>query len=138
MSSSAVESQGTVLAIDLGDSSPTVFTAIPEVRDLTFGDGAAAVIDVTDLSSTAKEKRMGLQDWGQATFTIMWLSGNSTHMELRTAKGDRQARDFKVTLSNNKVYYFTGFVLSNPLSMSVDAVVESNITIAITGDITEA
>ena len=139
MSSNALESQGIALYIDLGDVSPTTWTQVPDARDINFRTGSATVIDVTDLSSLAKEKRMGLADEGQCTFTLMFRPKNTAHAELVQAKADRQSRDFKVVLTdtpNPTTYYFTGFVLSVPISASVDAVIESNVTIEITGPVT--
>jgi hypothetical protein len=138
MSSNALESQGITLAIDLGSVSPTNWSVIPDCKNINFRTGSAAVIDVTDLTSTAKEKRMGLADEGQCTFTLMLRPKSPTHAELVKAKADRQARDFRVALTDGPTpttYYFSGFVLSVPLSANVDAVVESNVTIEITGPV---
>ena len=139
MSSAALESQGITLAIDLGDVSPTVWTAVSEAKDINFRTGSASVIDTTDLSSAAKEKRMGLADEGQCTFTLNFVPKNSAHAELVAAKADRQIRHFRVVLTDGPApttYYFSGFVLSVPISASVDAVIESNVTIEITGAVT--
>lgn len=139
MSVNALESQGIALYIDTGAVSPTVWTQIPDARDISFRTGSAAVIDVTDLSSTAKEKRMGLADEGQCTFTLMFRPKNAAHAELLQGKADRQVRDFKLVLTdspNPTTYYFSGFVLSVPLTANVDAVVESSVTIEITGAVT--
>lgn len=139
MSSNALESQGIALYIDLGDVSPTSWTQIPDVKNVNFRTGSASVIDVTDLSSLAKEKRMGLADEGQCTFTLMFRPKNTAHAELVAAKADRQSRDFRVVLTDTPTpteYFFTGFVLSVPLSANVDAVIESNVTIEITGPVT--
>jgi hypothetical protein len=139
MSSNALEAQGIALYIDLGTVSPTSWTQIPDARDINFRTGSAAVIDVTDLSSSAKEKRMGLADEGQCTFTLMFRPKNTAHAELVEAKADRQSRDFKLVLTdgpNPTTYYFTGFVLSVPLAANVDAVIESSVTIEITGPVT--
>jgi hypothetical protein len=139
MSVNALESQGIALYIDTGAVSPTVWTQIPDARDISFRTGSAAVIDVTDLSSTAKEKRMGLADEGQCTFTLMFRPKNAAHAELLQGKADRQVRDFKLVLTDSPTpttYYFSGFVLSVPLTANVDAVIESNVTIEITGAVT--
>jgi predicted secreted protein len=140
MSSNALESQGIALYIDLGSVSPTVWTQITESKDINFRTGSATVIDVTDLSSAAREKRMGLSDEGQCTMTLNLLPKNAAHAELIQAKADRQVRDFKVVLTDNpnpSTYYFSGFVLSVPMSASVDAVIESSVTIEITGAVTQ-
>jgi predicted secreted protein len=140
MSSNALESQGIALYIDLGSVSPVVWTQITETKDINFRTGSATVIDVTDLSSAAREKRMGLADEGQCTMTLNILPKNPAHAELVRAKADRQIRDFRVVLTDNpnpSIYYFSGFVLSVPMSASVDAVIESNVTIEITGAVTQ-
>ncbi len=139
MSSNALEAQGMTLAIGDG-ATPEVFTTIPEVTNLNFRTGSAAVIDVTDLSSAAKEKRMGLADEGQCTFTLFFNPKQVTHAELVDAKADRRRRNFRVTMTDSSpatVYAFSGFVLSLPIAASVDGVVESNVTIEITGPVTE-
>jgi len=139
MSDNALESQGTVIAIDLG-SSPQTFTAIDDAKGLNFRTGSAAVIDTTDLSSTAKHKRMGLPDEGQCTFTLHIQPKDPTHAELMAAKADRQRRNFQVTLTDESpstTYAFAGFVLSVPIAADIDGVIESSITIEITGAVTE-
>jgi hypothetical protein len=139
MSTTALEAQGVTLSIDLVGS-PGAFTEISDCRDVNFRTGSAAVIDVTDLSSTAKEKRMGLPDEGQCTFTLMLRPKLQTHAELIAAKADRQSRRFRVTLTDDPqptTYQFEAFVLSVPLSANVDAVIESSVTLEITGDVTE-
>ena len=136
MSSSALESQQTTLQM-ANVGSPADYETINEVRDLNFRTGSAAVIDVTDLLSTAKEKRMGLQDEGQCTFTLNFIPTDEKHAELLTAKGDRQARNFKLTLSDGTAYTFSGFVLAVPMSAAVDGVLTSAVVVEITGGITE-
>jgi len=138
MSQNALESQGTELRLGNG-ATPEVFTPIEEFKSFNFGTGSAAVIDVTDLSSTAKEKRMGLQDWGQVTMTINFIPGNAQHAELLAAKADRQPRNFQIVFTDSPatVYAFSAYVLSLPLGGSVDGVLESNVTLEITGDVTE-
>lgn len=139
MSANALESQGMKLKIDLGTSSPSIYTQIPDVKNINFRTGSASVIDTTDLSSTAKEKRMGLQDEGQLTFTLNFVPNQTTHAELLQAKSDRQVREFELELTDTPAtkYRFSGFVLSVPISAGVDAVIESNVTVEITGSVVE-
>lgn len=138
MSSNALESQGIVLKMNSA-AVPATFTAIPEVSDLQFRTGSAAVIQVTDLASTAKEKRMGLPDEGQCTFTINILPANAVHAELALAKSDRQSRSFQMLLTDSPAtqFDFDAFVLSVPMSASVDGVITSQITLEITGAVVE-
>lgn len=141
MSSNALESQGMTIAIALAPTvSPLVYTPIPDAKDLSFRTGSAAVIDTTDLSSLAKEKRMGLADEGQCTFTLNFIPKETTHAELVAAKKDRQKRLFEVEMTDaspTTKYRFEGFVLSVPVTASVDSVVESSVTIEITGEVDE-
>lgn len=139
MSASALESQGVVLQIE-GRGSPQVYETIQNVKEVSFRTGSASVIDVTDLASSAKEKRMGLQDEGQLTFTLQFVPGNLQHAELLLAKGDRLSRAFKVLLTDSPTttYWFRGFVLSVPINLSVDNVIESSVTVEITGLVTSS
>ncbi len=139
MSSNALESQGTTIAISDG-TSPQTFVVIPDVKDLNFRTGSAAVIDTTDLSATAKTKRMGLADEGQCTFNLMIRPQQTQHAGLIDAKADRVARVFQVTLTDaspTSTYQFSGYVLSVPISAGVDGVIESSVTIEIDGAVTE-
>lgn len=138
MSSSALESQGVTLSIDTSTTSTATYTPLINLKDFSFRTGSATVIDTTDLSSTAKEKRMGLQDEGQCTFTLQINPKNSGHAELLEAKSDRVARKFRIVLtdvSTPTTYYFLGYVLSVPMNGSVDGVLESSVTVEITGSV---
>lgn len=75
MSSNALESQGMTIARGDGATPTEVFTTIPEVKSISGPDGSANEIDVTDLSSSAKEFRMGLQDEGNITLDMMFIPG---------------------------------------------------------------
>jgi hypothetical protein len=137
MSSNAIEAQGMVIARGVG----TVFTTIPEIKTFTGPGGSAAVIDVTDLQSAAKEKRMGLADEGQLQFTINYIPDNQVHMDLREDRATRVERDFRITFTDSSpatTWTFSGFVMGFSVSGAVDGVVEAQVTIEITGAITEA
>lgn len=140
MSSNALEAQGMTIAID-AYGSPATYTTIDEVKSFNGPNGSAAVIDVTDLSSTAKEKRMGLQDNGQLQMTLNWIPSDTQHAELMAAKADRQTRSFRITFTDASpatTWTFSAYVTSISIQGSVDGVVEANVTLEITGDITEA
>ena len=95
MSSAALEAQGMEVKIGNG-ASPEVFTAIPEIKTFSGPSGSAAVIDVTDLSSAAKEKRMGLADEGQLSFTINYIPSDTQHTALRAARAALTETNFKM------------------------------------------
>lgn len=110
------------------------------ITNVSGPGGAAAVIDVSDLDSTAKEKLMGLPDEGQVTLTVNWGTPNATLVQ-RVMIADRKSRtkrawgicfpDPTSSLATGEGYC-TGFSVSG----SVDAKVEANITVEITGPIT--
>jgi predicted secreted protein len=136
MSSSAIPAQGTTLGI--GSGSPVTYQTIPEINSFSGPGGSAQVIDVTDLSSTAKEKRMGLQDNGQLTFEMNFIPDNTVHAALRTAKASGAITPFKLTFSDGSYWTFNGFVTAVPISGGVDGVVKGSCTIEISGSILES
>lgn len=134
MSDSAMPAQGTVLKI--GSGSPVSYATISEIKSFNGPGGSAAVIDVTDLTSAAKEKRMGLQDEGQLGFNINFIPDNTQHAALRAAKASGAATPFQLTFQDGTIWTFTGFVLSFIVQGAVDNVVEAAVTIEISGAIT--
>ena len=143
MSSQALEAQGTLLKIadTTSPTSPLTFDTIPEIKSFTGPGGAAAVIDVTDLSSTGKEKRMGLMDEGQLTFTMHYIPTETQHIALRTARATRVETKFQLVFTDDSpatTWEFSGFVTNFSTSGAVDGVIEANVTIEITGVIEES
>lgn len=140
MSSNAIEAQGTLLQIAPGNS-PDNYDTIAEIKTFTGPGGSATVIDVTDLSSTSKEKRMGLPDEGQLSFTINYIPNNVEHAQLRADRASRVLRNFRIQFNDGSpatTWSFSGYVMGFSVSGAVDAVIEANVTIEITGSITEA
>lgn len=133
--SDAIESQGFKLEIGNADS-PLTYTEVKEIKQFNAFDGQASVIDVTHMQSTAKEIRMGLQDWGTFAGDVNYLTDDPGQVKLRQAKASRQVQDFKMTLANGKVATFQAFVLASPISGGVDAVIDGSFSLQITGDVT--
>lgn len=140
MSSQALEAQGMELRIGNG-ASPEVFTAISEISTFSGPGGAATVIDVTDLSSLAKEKRMGLADEGQLSFTINYIPNDTQHALLRAQRANRQETNFKLIFTDDSpstTWSFAAFITGFSVTAAVDGVVQANVTLEITGAISEA
>lgn len=140
MSSNALEAQGMLIKIGNG-ASPEVFSTISEIKTFSGPTGSAAVIDVTDLSSSAKEKRMGLADEGQLSFTINYIPDNTQHTLLRTRRASREETNFKMVFTDDSpstTWSFSAFVTGFAVSGAVDNVVEANVTLEITGSITQS
>lgn len=139
MSSNALLSQGMTIAAGDG-ASPEVFTTIPEVNSIDGPGGQANEIDVTDLSSTGREKLLGIQDEGDITVEINYLPGNTTHAQLRSDKAAGTKRNYRITFTDSPATTWTfealvkGFAVSN----SVDEVNRTSVILAVSGSITEA
>lgn len=133
--SDAVESQGFKLEIGDGDS-PEQMVEVKEIKSFNGLDGQASVIDVTHMRSVAKEKRMGLQDFGQFQGDVNYLPDDPGQLLLRAAKASRAIKNFKGTLADGSTFEFTAFVLSSPISGGVDAVIEGSFALEISGDVT--
>lgn len=136
--SNAIETQGFTLGVSATGTSPITYTNIGEITNFNGFDGSAAEIDVTHLGSTAKEWLMGLQDFGSFNIDVNYLNADAGQDLLRTAKGNRDLHYFKATFSDASTATFSGYVLSAPISGGVDAKVDGNFTIRISGDVTFA
>ena len=125
----AIETQGTCLKID--------GVEVGEVVDFQGPGGQATVIDVTHLKSTAREKLIGLPDEGQFTFSMNFVPGEVGQKALRAARTARTKHTFVLEYSDGvTTATFEGFVLGFQSSGGVDAKVDANVTIEITGAVT--
>lgn len=131
----AIETQGTVLAIETATGT---FTPIAQITDFSAFSGSASVIDTTNLDSTAKEKLMGLQDFGQFSINFNVIPTDVGQTALESAKASRALKNFKLTLNDTDAttYSFSGFVLSKSLSGGVEQKVSGSATIEISGTVT--
>jgi len=139
MSSSALDSQGMVIQWG-SDASPQVWSTIPEVTEISGPGGQANEIDVTDLSSSAKEFRMGLQDEGQISLSMLWLPANTVHNNIRTDRANQTLRTFRITFTDSPQtnWVFTAYVLGIEVSNAVDDVTRATVTLRVSGAITQS
>lgn len=138
MSDNALSSQG--VTIEVGDvGSPADYAVVPEVMSINGPSGSASIIDVTDLSSTAKEKVMGLMDEGQVQMDVNYIPTNAVHEELRAARAAKTLKRFRIAFTSTPTVYFefdayvTGFQVSN----AVDAVTKVAVTLEISGPVSK-
>jgi len=136
MPSTAIETQGTVVAINTGTTGSPIWTTIGEVVSFSGFDGQAAEIDVTSLDSTAKEVRMGLQDFGAFTLECNYLQADAGQVAMRAAKTARALKEFRVTFSNTKTAAFSAYVMSASVSGGVDSKVDTSFAMRISGNVT--
>lgn len=133
MASTAISAQGSTVMID--DS--TVGTPDVEIKNISsFSgfDGEASEIDITNLSSDAKEYAVGLQDFGGFSMEIHPDFDDEGQNVLRNA--GNATKTFKITLPNSKVLTFKGLVKNaNSLNGGVDAVLTGTVSIKVTGQV---
>jgi len=137
MSVEALPSQG--LELQIGSGSPLAYTAIPEVVSFSGPGGAGQVIDVTDLSSAAIEKIMGLPDEGQLSFEINYIPTNAQHAALRTLRANQTLGNFAIKFpdTGEMTWTFVGFVTNFSITGGINAPIKASVTIDISGAITE-
>lgn len=122
-----------------GSATPLGWTKIENLVSFNGFDGQASELDVTDLDSTAKEYRLGLQDWGTFSFDVNRDMDDPGQQAMDTAKRTGAQKAFKLTLPNNKTKTFDAFVKNSPLEGGVDQVLKTlGVTLRITGDVVDA
>ncbi len=138
MSNSALESQGMVLQVS-PSGSPQSFATVPETRSIAGPDGQANWIDPTDLASTSKEGRPGLKDNGQISVSMHYLPDNAVHQTLKSAFDSRTLKTWSIDFTDDTTtrWEFDGYVLGFAVRNEVDGVTMVEMTIRITGDISE-
>ena len=58
------------------------------------------MIDLGNLASTSKEKRVGLRDEGQLLLSLHFNPDDTVHLGLRTDRANRACRQFKITFTD--------------------------------------
>jgi hypothetical protein len=119
-------------------ATPNTWTAVGEIVSGDGFDGSAAIIDKTNLASTAKEKDMGLQDFGSLKLEVQVYDDDAGQTAMRTAKANQTRKQFKVTYPNDKTRTFYGYVMSFPEKFGVDSVITGSVEIMIDGEVVYA
>ncbi len=130
MASNAIESQGVTLSWKA--------ETVGEVLSFSGPGGSAAIIDKTNLASTAREKMMGLPDEGQLTMEVSLDPTDDGQVQLRTDRVSRTRREAILTLTDatNTTLTFNAYCLGFAISGSVDDKITASITLEIDGAVT--
>ena len=130
--------QGTTLALQGG--SPLTYTTIANVMNVGGPSGSAKRITTTNLSSTAEEFNLGLQSSGDISFSIQYLPANTQHAALNAARKAGTLCSFQLTFTDSPAttWTFSAYVTDFGVDTPLDDILMANVTIAITGAITEA
>lgn len=123
--SQAIVANGTTFLRGNGATPTEVFTAVAEVSDIVPGQGSAPDIDVSHLTSTAREKRGGLPDFGEMVVTMNLLPGDTQQEAMEDEAGDNVVRHYKIMHPDNingraftlilKTFATTGYVVDGKL-----------------------
>ena len=133
----AIDSSGFATAGTTGTASPQTFSKVGNVQDFTPDGGTANIIDVTNMDSTAKEKRQGLQDMGNYALTYDADDTDVGQLRLLAARAAQSICVFKQYYPGGlKIRAWQGFVqkITEPVA-GVDKVLRCSATIVVTGPI---
>lgn len=121
-------------------ATPQTWTQINNVKTFKGFDGKTTVIDATNLSSLAKEKRAGLIDFGQFAFDMDVDMSDAGQNAIRAFQVSSAVINYKLTLPNAKTATFAAFVESGATAQDggVDKIVMASVTLEITGPVTFA
>ena len=131
MASNAIRTQGTIIAHLL--TAPSTYENIGEVISFDGPGGKAAIIDITNLASTFKEKLPGLPDEGSFSMTLNFSGSDLGQQALATARTAQSLVHMKITFVDASTATFAAYVMEYKISGKADSKVEVAITLEITG-----
>ncbi|GAB5100499.1 phage tail tube protein [Caballeronia sp. HLA56] len=134
-SSSAVPSQGTKLEYRKQDEDDSKFAEVANFTDISSFTGSANLVDVTRLNSKGREKKRGMQDWGQVTIALHVNMKDLSHQALFNARKDGSILKFKLTLSDRTVITFDAHVKDFPIAAKIDQMLASSVNLEVSGDL---
>ena len=138
----AKSSQGSTVGVS-ATLPATTYTQVNCNIGVNMEDAEAADIDVTCLSSTAKEYLVGIQDSGTLTLDLNVEFGDAGYVILKAAKASGDKIGFEIELAKEgtetkgRTFAFDGFVKSLPWALAVDAAITGSANIKISGVVTE-
>jgi len=121
-----------------GTATPVQRTTVNNFKTFSGFDGQPTELDTTNLSSTAKEFKLGLVDYGQVQMEFDQDNADAGQLVMLTAYSGSLSKTFKLTLPNNSTATFTAFVRQFSSQGGVDQIVRRQATLRITGAVTWA
>jgi hypothetical protein len=139
----AFEAQGTEFYWSATTAASTgAAVLVGEVTDFSGPGGQAAIIDVTNLNSTAKEKLVGLRDEGQVSISLNLSFSDAGQIALRADRASRSKKKCVIKFNDSTTdaartkATFDGYCMGFSITGSVDNKVGANAVIEITGGVT--
>lgn len=139
MTSTALVARGTTIGV--GDAaSPEVYTTIVNLDTISGPGSTAGEIEITDLSSTAKEYLLDLVDNGTVSCSGNYNPNDTQHAQLRSDNVASTERNYRITLSSSPqvTATFAARVQDFTPDTSVAAAMRFDFTLRVSGTVTYA
>ncbi|WP_250483300.1 phage tail tube protein [Caballeronia sp. GaOx3] len=133
--STAMPSQGTTLEYRVSAEGNETFAEVANFTDISSFTGSANLVDVTRLNSKGREKKRGMQDWGQVTIALHVNMQEKSHQALFDARRSGTLMKFKLTLSDKTAIKFEAHVKDFPISAKIDQMLASSVNLEVSGDL---
>jgi len=119
---------------------------IGEVNDFSGPGGGAAVIDITHLQSTAKQKLIGLRDEGQLTMSVNYNATDAGQVGLKNDRAARRKGLFDILFTDALITstsypsrsWFEAYCLLHQITGAVDDKISASLTLEITGPVVDS
>lgn len=136
MATKATIAKGASISVRIGNTGQ--FVKIGGLKGFDgLGSGSAAVLDSTDLDSERKEKVYGLGDEGTLSLTMNYIENDAGQLLLQKARDDQATASFEIVV-NTKKFAHDGLVLTTPITVGTDTLMEMTASVEITGKVTKS
>ena len=134
MASTAISAQGSTLQVE-GAVAGTADVLVGNLISYSGFDGESAEIDITNLSSTAKEVTAGLQDFGNFSGSWHHTYADAGQEKMRVLQASGATAAFLLTLKDGSTVDFDGVVKNaSSIEGGVDAVQAGSFSISVSGE----
>ncbi|SEJ31602.1 Phage tail tube protein, TTP [Azotobacter beijerinckii] len=132
-----IDSSGFTAYTSGGTATPVTFIETDQHKSYSGFDGQASEIDTTTLVSEAREKSLGLQDFGGMSVDLHYVEDDAFQVEAKVAKADGEPRWFRLIKKNGYRKLWQGYVRSLSDAGAVDGTNAGSLSVTITGAVYE-
>ena len=137
-----LKSQGCTLSRFDSTASPNTYQEIGQVISIGGPSGTTGEIDVTNLSSTAKEFIPSLPDWGSVDCEVVFDQATTAnrHQELWDDFSAQTTGTYQIALTDSPqtTFTFSAYPSQFALNIAVDDKVGASVSLRITSSVTMA
>lgn len=120
----------------IGDnSSPTLWADVAEVTDITPPSDSVDVVDVTHMQSPNRTREfiLGLNDPGEASFTINFIPGGDGDAAIQALRGSGEVVPLRIIYPNDFAWTFEGLLTGYTPTVPTDDKMTAEVTFKVTG-----